>query len=156
MSAWASWVMSAFALHTGNTLLLTLNVRSQGPNIQPCICIWTPLNPCQTLINTFPYFSPSVNASWEWKWVCFGCPQCIPARATLSRFSQENHWLPANAYVFLPVVVCHGPELLRAAQVKSSVCIMETCLSRHTWINQLDVSPTWSAVLQKRRVSLTP
>lgn len=51
-----------------------------------------------------------------------------------------------NAYVFLLVVVCHGGDLLKAAQLESSVCIMETCLSRHPWINQLDVSPPWIVV----------
>lgn len=46
----------------------------------------TLLNYSQMLINTTPYFYPCVDASWAGKWVCFGCPQYISARVTLSRF----------------------------------------------------------------------
>lgn len=42
-----------------------------------------------------------------------------------------------NAYVFPLVVVCHGGDPLKAAQLDSSVYIMETCLSRRPRINQL-------------------
>lgn len=41
-----------------------------------------------------------------------------------------------NTYVFLLLVVCHGGDLLTAAQLPSSFCIMETCLSWHPRINQ--------------------
>lgn len=43
-----------------------------------------------------------------------------------------------NAYVFLLLVVCHGGDLLTAAQLQSNFYIMETCLSWHPWINQLE------------------
>ena len=49
-------------------------------------------------------------------------------------------------HVFLLVVVCHGGDLLKAAQLRSSVCIMETCLSRHPGINQVDVSPSVNCI----------
>lgn len=88
----------------------------------------------QMLINTFPYFYPCVHASWVGKWVCFGCSHNIP--------SSGSHWNVGEPYRFpdmhkilLSLVVCHGGVLVKDAQLRSSVCIMASCLSWHLWIN---------------------
>lgn len=56
----------------------------------------------------------------------------------LGIFQPEPHFHVAHkraaltswiVYVFLLVVVCHGGDLLKAALLLSSVCIMETCFS---------------------------
>lgn len=90
----------------------------------------------QMLINTLPYFYPCVRASWVGKWVCFGCSHNIPFSWS-HRDVRELYWFPKTHNIFLPLVVCHGGDLLKDAQLQSAVCIMASCLSWHLWINLL-------------------
>lgn len=118
-----SWVVLLECVDTQGSILALYQIpdlTETQPDAHKYIPLFLPLCACQLggevgLFWVFSVFQPT--------------PHVAHKRAALTSW---------NAYVFLLLVVCHGGDLLTAAQLQSSFCIMETCLSWHPWINQLE------------------